>query len=94
MLFNANRQGFHEAVGDAISLSVATPEHLKKIKLLDSDVVIDDGTFARWCRVGCRFNLKYEMKGEEAAECPGTMRDYKRVHIFLELGEAIINFLL
>ncbi|KAI2806850.1 hypothetical protein BLOT_008809 [Blomia tropicalis] len=27
--------GFHEAIGDLIALSVATPEHLSKIKLLD-----------------------------------------------------------
>ena len=27
--------GFHEAVGDAIALSVTTPEHLHKIGLLD-----------------------------------------------------------
>ena len=29
------RSGFHEAVGDVMSLSVATPEHLHKIGLLD-----------------------------------------------------------
>ena len=29
--------GFHEAVGDFISLSVQTPEHLRKVGLLDSD---------------------------------------------------------
>ncbi len=28
--------GFHEAVGDVISLSVSTPKHLKKIGLLES----------------------------------------------------------
>ncbi|KAG8179605.1 hypothetical protein JTE90_025770 [Oedothorax gibbosus] len=28
-------EGFHEAVGDTIALSVATPEHLKKVNLLD-----------------------------------------------------------
>lgn len=29
--------GFHEAVGDVISLSVSTPSHLKKIGLLNDD---------------------------------------------------------
>ena len=28
--------GFHEAVGDVLALSVNTPNHLKKIGLLDS----------------------------------------------------------
>lgn len=28
--------GFHEAVGDTIALSVATPKHLKQIKLLNN----------------------------------------------------------
>lgn len=32
--------GFHEAIGDLMSLSVETPSHLKKIGLLDE--VIDD----------------------------------------------------
>ena len=27
--------GFHEALGDVITLSVMTPQHLKKINLLD-----------------------------------------------------------
>lgn len=28
--------GFHEAIGDVLSLSVSTPEHLKAINLLES----------------------------------------------------------
>ena len=35
--------GFHEAVGDTLSLSVDTPQHLKKIGLLES-YTADDGT--------------------------------------------------
>ena len=31
-----NFSGFHEAVGDVMALSVATPKHLKKIGLLDN----------------------------------------------------------
>ena len=34
--------GFHEALGDVITLSVMTPQHLKKINLLD-DFNEDDG---------------------------------------------------
>jgi peptidyl-dipeptidase A len=34
--------GFHEALGDVITLSVMTPQHLKKINLLD-DFIEDDG---------------------------------------------------
>ncbi len=30
-----DKQGFHEAIGDTLALSVATPKHLKKIGLLD-----------------------------------------------------------
>jgi len=34
--------GFHEAVGDTMSLSVSTPQHLAKIGLL-KDYVPDEG---------------------------------------------------
>ena len=34
--------GFHEAIGDVLSLSVSTPKHLQKIKLLDK-VTSDEG---------------------------------------------------
>ena len=45
--------GFHEAIGDVLSLSVSTPKHLHKIGLLET--VTDDP--GRWkdpvyCRVG------------------------------------------
>ena len=36
--------GFHEAMGDTLSLSVDTPQHLKKIGLLQS-YVNDDGAW-------------------------------------------------
>lgn len=32
MLRTGANPGFHEAVGDAIALSVATPQHLQKVK--------------------------------------------------------------
>nr|WBW70101.1 venom protein [Lampona murina] len=32
---NGANPGFHEAIGDVLALSVATPNHLKKIKLVD-----------------------------------------------------------
>lgn len=35
--------GFHEAIGDVLSLSVSTPKHLNLIGLLDS-VTDDEGT--------------------------------------------------
>jgi len=35
--------GFHEAVGDVMSLSVSTPKHLHKIGLLDN-ITDDKGT--------------------------------------------------
>lgn len=34
--------GFHEAIGDVLSLSVSTPKHLHTIKLLDT-LVSDSG---------------------------------------------------
>ncbi len=34
--------GFHEALGDTLALSVATPKHLYAVELLD-EVVEDDG---------------------------------------------------
>ena len=37
--------GFHEAVGDTIALSVMTPEHLKKINLLEQDVKQTKGQY-------------------------------------------------
>ena len=40
--YNCIFTGFHEAIGDVMALSVATPEHLHKIGLLDK-VENDDG---------------------------------------------------
>lgn len=37
-----NKEGFHEAVGDTLALSVQTPKHLKEIGLLDEATPIDD----------------------------------------------------
>lgn len=34
--------GFHEAIGDLMTLSVMTPKHLKKINLLE-EVIEDEG---------------------------------------------------
>lgn len=34
--------GFHEAIGDVLSLSVSTPKHLHTIGLLESEV-LDEG---------------------------------------------------
>lgn len=44
LLRNGANEGFHEAVGEVMSLSVATPKHLKGMGLLPSDFSEDDGT--------------------------------------------------
>ncbi|OCT93962.1 angiotensin-converting enzyme 2 [Xenopus laevis] len=41
MLRDGANEGFHEAVGEIMSLSAATPKHLKHIKLLDENFVED-----------------------------------------------------
>ncbi|XP_058391462.1 angiotensin-converting enzyme 2 isoform X2 [Diceros bicornis minor] len=44
LLRNGANEGFHEAVGEIMSLSVATPNHLKAIGLLPSDFYEDSET--------------------------------------------------
>ncbi|XP_036127494.1 angiotensin-converting enzyme 2 isoform X3 [Molossus molossus] len=44
LLRNGANEGFHEAVGEVISLSVATPKHLKVIGLLQPDFNEDNET--------------------------------------------------
>lgn len=44
LLRNGANEGFHEAVGEIMSLSAATPEHLKSIGLLPSDFQEDNET--------------------------------------------------
>ncbi|XP_048192746.1 angiotensin-converting enzyme 2 [Perognathus longimembris pacificus] len=44
LLRNGANEGFHEAVGEIMSLSAATPKHLKSIGLLPSDFHEDDET--------------------------------------------------
>lgn len=44
LLRNGANEGFHEAVGEVMSLSVATPKHLKGMGLLSHDFSEDDGT--------------------------------------------------
>ena len=36
---------FHEAIGDTIALSVLTNKHLKKINILDSDIMSEGKTY-------------------------------------------------
>lgn len=43
LLRNGANEGFHEAVGEVMSLSVATPKHLKTMGLLSPDFREDDG---------------------------------------------------
>eukprot|EP00079_Xenopus_tropicalis_P011887 XP_002938293.1 PREDICTED: angiotensin-converting enzyme 2 [Xenopus tropicalis] len=44
MLRDGANEGFHEAVGEIMSLSAATPKHLKHLKLLDANFVEDQET--------------------------------------------------
>ena len=43
LLRDGANEGFHEAVGEIMSLSAATPKHLKALGLLPSDFVDDKG---------------------------------------------------
>lgn len=45
LLRDGANEGFHEAIGEIMSLSAATPEHLKSIGLLPPDFHEDNGTF-------------------------------------------------
>ena len=59
---------FHEAVGDVISLSVTTPEHLHKIGLLES-LINETGTFSlrniQTKKYVCSHNNEYENRNDE-----------------------------
>lgn len=46
LLRDGSNEGFHEAVGEIMSLSAATPEHLKSLGLLKADFTSTDGTIA------------------------------------------------
>lgn len=43
LLRDGANEGFHEAVGEIMSLSAATPSHLQSLGLLPSDFVEDTG---------------------------------------------------
>jgi angiotensin-converting enzyme 2 len=45
LLRDGANEGFHEAVGEIMSLSAATPKHLQSIGLLPPDFQEDNGTF-------------------------------------------------
>ncbi|XP_017295385.1 angiotensin-converting enzyme 2 [Kryptolebias marmoratus] len=44
LLRDGANEGFHEAVGEIMSLSAATPAHLQNLKLLPADFIYDDET--------------------------------------------------
>ena len=44
LLRDGANEGFHEAVGEIMSLSAATPEHLKNLGLLPDNFIYDQGT--------------------------------------------------
>ena len=43
LLRDGANEGFHEAVGEIMSLSAATPNHLKSLGLLPNDFAYDEG---------------------------------------------------
>lgn len=43
-LRDGSNEGFHEAVGEIMSLSAATPEHLQSLGLLPANFTSNDGT--------------------------------------------------
>lgn len=43
LLRDGANEGFHEAVGEIMSLSAATPQHLKSLDLLESTFQEDEG---------------------------------------------------
>lgn len=43
LLRDGANEGFHEAVGEIMSLSAATPKHLKSLQLLPQSFVEDNG---------------------------------------------------
>ncbi|XP_055334822.1 angiotensin-converting enzyme-like [Paramacrobiotus metropolitanus] len=67
--------GFHEAVGDVLSLSVSTPAHLKKIGLLPPNTPTNDNQLD--------LNFMYSTALEKIAFLPfGLMMDMYRYDIF------------
>lgn len=44
LLRDGSNEGFHEAVGEIMSLSAATPEHLKSLGLLDDTFTSNNGS--------------------------------------------------
>lgn len=44
LLRDGANEGFHEAVGEIMSLSAATPSHLKALELLPADFISDNCT--------------------------------------------------
>ena len=58
LLRNGANEGFHEAVGEIMSLSAATPHYLKALGLLEPDFYEDNGmhiflmaSFLTWAKV-------------------------------------------
>lgn len=43
LLRDGANEGFHEAVGEIMSLSAATPKHLQSLELLAADFIYDNG---------------------------------------------------
>jgi peptidyl-dipeptidase A len=66
--------GFHEAIGDVLALSVSTPTHLKGLNLIRSDLVNDNET---------DLNFQFSTALEKIAFIPfGLMLDLYRYDVF------------
>lgn len=49
LLRDGANEGFHEAVGEIMSLSAATPKHLQGLELLPDNFIYDEGTVTLIC---------------------------------------------
>lgn len=58
LLRDGSNEGFHEAVGEIMSLSAATPEHLKSLGLLEDDFTSNNGALLVWIATSMRVELK------------------------------------
>jgi peptidyl-dipeptidase A len=43
-MLNCQQTGFHEAIGDVLALSVATPRHMYKLGFVDDENLNDETT--------------------------------------------------
>lgn len=68
MFRDSANPGFHEAVGDTLSLSVSTPQHLVKIGLLDN-YVEDKGEFVNRSNMNISRTATLKLETKETGSC-------------------------